>query len=73
MYNVTPHGTTGKTPSELLFDRNIQDKIPPIGDLTGEEKNEEAADNDILNTKERKRKIRQEERGKQISIQEIKW
>lgn len=28
MYNVTPHGTTGKSPSELLFGRNIRDKIP---------------------------------------------
>lgn len=48
MYNVTPHGTTGKTPSELLFGRNIRDKIPSIRDLIEEEKDEEAADNDIL-------------------------
>ncbi|KMQ89050.1 hypothetical protein RF55_11359 [Lasius niger] len=48
MYNVTPHGTTGKTPSELLFGRNIRDKIPSIRDLIEEERDEEAADNDIL-------------------------
>ncbi len=29
-YRSTPHTTTGKTPSELLFNRNIQNKLPEI-------------------------------------------
>ncbi|XP_030760720.1 uncharacterized protein K02A2.6-like [Sitophilus oryzae] len=35
MYNVTPHGTTDKSPSELLFQRRIRDKIPSIVDIMG--------------------------------------
>lgn len=49
MYNTTPHGTTGKSPSELLFGRNIRDKIPSINDLTLDNGDEEAKDNDIRN------------------------
>lgn len=30
MYRSTPHSELGKTPSELLFGRNIRDKIPQI-------------------------------------------
>ncbi|XP_044757738.1 uncharacterized protein K02A2.6-like [Coccinella septempunctata] len=33
MYNVTPHGTTGKSPSELMFNRTVRDKIPSMADL----------------------------------------
>eukprot|EP00794_Sanderia_malayensis_P003941 gene3941-4486_t len=29
-YRSTPHSTTGKTPAELLFNRNIQNKLPDI-------------------------------------------
>lgn len=30
MYRATPHSTTLRTPSEMLFGRNIRDKIPEI-------------------------------------------
>lgn len=30
MYRSTPHSTTNKTPAELMFGRNIRDKIPQI-------------------------------------------
>ncbi|XP_055307067.1 uncharacterized protein K02A2.6-like [Sitodiplosis mosellana] len=30
MYRSTPHSTTGKTPSEMLFNRNIRDKLPSM-------------------------------------------
>lgn len=33
-YNVTPHGTTGSPPTELMFNRLIRDKIPDVRDLT---------------------------------------
>ncbi|KAK9701343.1 Reverse transcriptase (RNA-dependent DNA polymerase) [Popillia japonica] len=41
MYNVTPHGTTGKSPSELLINRRIRDKIPCIEDIYMETLDEE--------------------------------
>ncbi|XP_061506861.1 uncharacterized protein K02A2.6-like [Anopheles gambiae] len=34
MYYATPHSTTGKTPSELMFNRNIRTKIPSLGDIS---------------------------------------
>ena len=49
MYNTTPHGTTGKSPSELLFGRNIRDKLPSISDLFEECNDEGAKDMDIIN------------------------
>lgn len=33
MYYSTPHSTTGKTPSELMFGRNIRTKIPSLQDV----------------------------------------
>lgn len=33
MYNVTPHGTTGVSPSELMFNRTIRDKLPTVQDV----------------------------------------
>lgn len=30
MYRSTPHSITGKTPSEMLFNRNIRDKLPSM-------------------------------------------
>lgn len=30
MYRSTPHSTTGKTPSELMFGWNIRDKLPGV-------------------------------------------
>lgn len=68
MYNVTPHGTTGKTPSELLFGRNIRDKIPSIGDLIGEERNYEAADNYILYKHKKKEKEDQARGARETDI-----
>ncbi|XP_053954964.1 uncharacterized protein K02A2.6-like [Anastrepha ludens] len=49
MYNVTPHGTTGTSPSELLFNRVIRDKIPGIQDLTGDMLDSAARDLDMIN------------------------
>lgn len=49
MYNVTPHGTTGKSPSELMFGRRIRDKIPGIEDLMQMTADGEALDTDMLN------------------------
>uniref|UniRef100_A0AAG5D2V5 Integrase catalytic domain-containing protein n=1 Tax=Anopheles atroparvus TaxID=41427 RepID=A0AAG5D2V5_ANOAO len=34
MYYATPHSTTGKTPSELMFGRTIRSKIPSLQDIS---------------------------------------
>ncbi|XP_062710772.1 uncharacterized protein LOC134288869 [Aedes albopictus] len=34
MYYATPHSTTGKTPSELMFGRTIRTKIPSLQDVS---------------------------------------
>ncbi|KAL7743612.1 hypothetical protein ACLKA6_019231 [Drosophila palustris] len=49
MYNVTPHGTTGCPPTDLIFGRVIRDKIPWIGDLTGEFIDSSEKDLDCIN------------------------
>ncbi|XP_055681707.1 uncharacterized protein K02A2.6-like [Lutzomyia longipalpis] len=33
MYYTTPHSTTGKTPTELLYGKTIRSKIPSLGDI----------------------------------------
>lgn len=33
MYNSTPHSTTGRSPSELFFNRQFRDKIPSVVDV----------------------------------------
>lgn len=48
MYNVTPHSVTGKSPSELMFGRNIRDKIPTVQDLVETLPDEEVVDEDRL-------------------------
>nr|CAH7737392.1 unnamed protein product [Callosobruchus chinensis] len=68
MYNVTPQGTTGKSPSELLFKRNIRDKIPSISDLMTETADEEALDNDILNKQKGKEREDKNRRAKEHNI-----
>ncbi|KAJ8942230.1 hypothetical protein NQ314_010130 [Rhamnusium bicolor] len=68
MYNVTPQGTTGKSPSELLFNRNIRDKIPSIIDLMAETGDEEARDNDIINKQKGKEKEDRTRNAKEADI-----
>lgn len=51
MYNVTPHGTTGAPPMELMFNRVIRDKILGIQDLVGEMADLKEKDKDLLEKK----------------------
>lgn len=46
MYNSTPHRTTGKSPSDLFFNRPFRDKIPFAGDLENKGTNDEVRDRD---------------------------
>lgn len=46
MYNSTPHRTTGKSPSDLFFNRPFRDKIPSAGDLENRGTNDEVRDRD---------------------------
>lgn len=66
MYRSTPHSTTLRTPAELLFGRNIRDKLPNIDTPLG--RDEELADRD----KEKKEKEREygdaERHAKEIDI-----
>lgn len=48
MHNVTPHSTTGTSPSELMFNRMIRDKIPNVQDIAGEVHDSREKDNDCL-------------------------
>ncbi|XP_043063219.1 uncharacterized protein K02A2.6-like [Drosophila yakuba] len=57
MHNVTPHGTTGIAPTQLMFNRIIRDKLPGI-----EELNEQFTD-----FAERDRDIIQKEKGKEAA------
>lgn len=69
MYNVTPHGTTGKSPSQLLFGRNIRDKIPSIDDLITTNIDEEAKDKDVINKQKGKEREDRSRKAKQCDIQ----
>ncbi|XP_062715815.1 uncharacterized protein K02A2.6-like isoform X1 [Aedes albopictus] len=54
MYYSTPHSTTGTTPAELMFGRNIRTKLPTLRDLSTEAPPTEYRDRDL----------QQKERGK---------
>lgn len=48
MYNSTPHSTTGKTPSELFFNRQFKDKIPSLQNTSNEVIEGEVRDRDCV-------------------------
>nr|XP_043068709.1 uncharacterized protein K02A2.6-like [Drosophila bipectinata] len=55
MHNVTPHGTTGVAPTQLMFNRVIRDKVPCIGDI----------DEKVSDSAERDRDCMLKEKGKE--------
>lgn len=56
MYNATPHGTTGKSPAELLYGRNIRDKLPSVNDIEDVPIDNEARDRDVINKEKGKKR-----------------
>lgn len=48
MYRSSPHCTTLKSPAELMFNRNIRDKLPMFEASTGEHADSEVRDRDAL-------------------------
>lgn len=46
MYYTTPHSTTGKTPTELMFGRTIRSKIPNLASTAICNEYEEVRDQD---------------------------
>lgn len=54
LYNGSPHSTTGKTPSELIFGKNIRNKISSVADLVEEECDEEARERYLINKQKEK-------------------
>lgn len=55
-YNVTPQATTAKSPSELLFNRRIRDKISCMEDIATDEMDDEVYNRDLVNKEMGKRK-----------------
>lgn len=47
MYNSTPHNTTGKTPSELFYNRVFRDKLPSLIHFEHEEDISDTRDRDM--------------------------
>lgn len=71
MYRTTPHASTGKTPAELMFGRQIKDKFPEIDQPMEENPNyEEARENDAIR-KERTKMYADNRRGAKASDVEI--
>ncbi|XP_043659792.1 uncharacterized protein K02A2.6-like [Drosophila teissieri] len=62
MYNVTPHGTTGTAPTELMFNRVIRDKIPGVQDLVGEFSDSAEKDRDCI-VKQKGKEVADKRRG----------
>ncbi|CAK1595187.1 unnamed protein product [Parnassius mnemosyne] len=48
MYNSTPHSVTGKSPSELFFNRQNRDEIPMLKNMNSKEDYSEIRDRDKL-------------------------
>ncbi|XP_058456391.1 uncharacterized protein K02A2.6-like [Malaya genurostris] len=46
MYYTTPHSTTGKTPTELMYGYTIRSKLPAIGDIETAPQNTDFRDRD---------------------------
>lgn len=44
MYNSTPHSTTGKSSSELFYQRQFRDKIPTVMDIENKVTDQEIRD-----------------------------
>ncbi|XP_053968583.1 uncharacterized protein K02A2.6-like [Anastrepha ludens] len=68
MYNVTPHGTTGTPPTELMFNRVIRDKIPGIQDITEGKLDSAARDLDVINKAKGKEAADKKRRAKICDI-----
>lgn len=67
MYNSTPHNTTGKSPSELFFNRQFRDKIPSVVDVENRRIDLEVYDKDKTSKEKGKliedRKRKSDEKG----------
>lgn len=68
MYRSTPHSTTQKTPSQMLFGRNIRDKLPSIHQPM--KIDEETADRDKEKKEKGKAYADQRRRAKESNIVE---
>lgn len=73
MYRSTPHSTTQKTPSELLFGRTIRDKLPSMEQSIPTD--DEVRDNDKLSKEKGKEYADRKRHAKpsEIGIGDIVW
>ncbi|XP_055306981.1 uncharacterized protein K02A2.6-like [Sitodiplosis mosellana] len=75
MYRSTPHSTTMKTPTELMFGRTINDKLPQIADNLPFELDEETRDRDKTKKQQGKEYADEKRRAKEnsIAIGDLVW
>lgn len=79
MYNSTPHSITGKSPSELFFNRQFRDKIPSTTDVENAIFDSEARDRDKLlknnaklkEDRKRKAKLNDIEIGQKVYVKNL--
>ena len=70
MYYTTPHSTTGKTPTELMYGRTIRSKIPAIEDVETSVSREEIQDRDRTKKWKGKENEDRERRAKESTLEE---
>lgn len=69
MYYTTPHTTTGKTPSELMFGRTIRSKMPSVGDIETAPVNTDYSDRDYILKQKQKEREDSRRGAKEVQIQ----
>lgn len=70
MYYTTPHSTTGKTPTELLYGRTIRSKIPGVEDIETSIDRGEIQDQDATKKWKGKELEDRKRRAKESTIEE---
>lgn len=75
MYRATPHSTTMKTPSEMMFGRTINDKLPQINDKLAMVLDEETRDRDKISKQKGKQYADGKRHAKEntIAIGDLVW
>lgn len=74
MYRSTPHSTTLKTPTELMFGRTINDKLPQISDNLPFVFDEETRDRDKTKKQQEKEYADEKRRAKEnIAVGDMVW
>ncbi|KAH8393126.1 hypothetical protein KR215_002951 [Drosophila sulfurigaster] len=68
MHNVTPHGTTGVAPTQLMFNRVVRDKVPCIDDIDEQFTDSAERDRDCILKQKGKEQADKKRGAKEIEI-----